>query len=504
MQTISAKDIVRRIRAENPWWDDKHEVSADHQKWAPRAYFDLFFPLVQMKSVHRAVVLMGPRRVGKTVMIHHAIKALLESGVTPNAICYFSVDHPIYNELTLEKLLKYYVQASGVNPKSEQLYVFFDEIQYLRKWEIHLKSFVDSHRNIKSIASGSAAAALKLRSAESGAGRFTDFLLPPLTFYEYLRLLDKSDLLRQGGEQVPEFFFAGENIDELNKEFLNYLNFGGYPEVIFNRQIQADPGRFIKSDIIDKVLLRDLPGLYGIRDIQELNYLFTTLAFNTANEISLEELSQNSGVAKNTIKRYIEYLEAAFLIKVVHRIDHSAKRFRRANFFKVYLTNPSMRAALFSPVDADDPAVAGLAETAIYSQWFHSGLPLYYARWNKGEVDIVHLSPNQKAGWVVEVKWSDRYVDHPEELKSLTSFCRANQLTLAFVTSRTKFAYQENDPVRLFFIQASVYCYTVGANILRGMKQPMETALQQLGFHKGFNPFTENGQLPESNESTQA
>jgi predicted AAA+ superfamily ATPase len=60
----------------------------------------------------------------------------------------------------------------------------------------------------------------------------------------------------------------------------------------FSERIQSDPGRFVKSDIIDKVLLRDLPGLYGVQDIQELNYLFTTLAFNSANEVSLEELSK--------------------------------------------------------------------------------------------------------------------------------------------------------------------------------------------------------------------
>lgn len=436
-------------------------------------------------------------------MIHHAIKALLESGVSPASICYFSVDHPIYNELSLEKLLKYYAQAGGVDLKTDRLYVFFDEIQYLRKWEIHLKSFVDNHRNIKSIASGSAAAALRLRSAESGAGRFTDFLLPPLTFYEYLQLLGKANLLDQN-EKIPEFYTTSD-IGELNKEFLNYLNFGGYPEVIFNEQIQADPGRFIKSDIIDKVLLRDLPGLYGIRDIQELNYLFTTLAFNTANEISLEELSQNSGVAKNTIKRYIEYLEAAFLIKVVHRIDHSAKRFRRANFFKVYLTNPSMRAALFSPIDADDEVVGSLAETAIYSQWFHSGQTLYYARWNKGdvkgEVDIVCLGPKQKASWVVEVKWSDRFIDNPTKLKSLASFCRANKISMGFVTSRTRFAFLKELRSPLYFMPASVYCYSVGANILRGMKQPMETSLKQLGFYMSDKVMPANGEMETGNET---
>ncbi len=157
---------------------------------------------------------------------------------------------------------------------------------------------MDTHPNIKAVVSGSAAAALRLKSDESGAGRFTDFLLPPLTFYEYLELLGEGSLVNRQAKG----FFTTESIDLLNTKFIYYLNFGGYPEVIFSPQIQSDPARFIKSDIIDKVLLRDLPSLYGISDIQELNYLFTTLAFNTADEVSLEGLSQSSGVAKNTIR----------------------------------------------------------------------------------------------------------------------------------------------------------------------------------------------------------
>jgi predicted AAA+ superfamily ATPase len=267
-------------------------------------------------------------------------------------------------------------------------------------------------------------------------------------------------------------FFSAKSIDQLNEQFLHYLNFGGYPEVIFSPQIQADPARFIKSDIIDKVLLRDLPSLYGIADIQELNYLFTTLAFNTANEISLGELSQNSGVAKNTIKRYIEYLEAAFLIKVVHRVDHNAKRFHRANFFKVYLTNPSMRAALFSPLKADDSAVGSLAETSVFSQWFHCESSLFYARWHDGEVDIVDLGSKQKVNWAVEVKWSDRYCDHPGELKGLLSFCKANKLKTVLVTSKSKTQLCNEEGIQLEFVPASVYCFTVGYNLIRWKKVP--------------------------------
>src|SRR5260370_42136712 len=120
MEAISPDDIVRRIRSENPWWEGDHTINPFFRDMRRRPYFDLFFPLVKAKSVRRAIVLMGPRRVGKTVMIFHAIQALMDEGVSPQSICYFSVDHPIYNGLSMDKLLTYYAQASGVDYKSEQ------------------------------------------------------------------------------------------------------------------------------------------------------------------------------------------------------------------------------------------------------------------------------------------------------------------------------------------------------------------------------------------------
>ncbi len=407
---------------------------------------------------------MGPKRVGKTVLIHHAIAELIASGVDPSTIAYVSVDHPLFNGLGLEDFVKLINEAGSSRLSSGRAHLFFDEIQYLKGWEVHLKALVDSYPRLNITVSGSAAAALKLKSSESGAGRFTDFILPPLTFYEYLVLLDLESLFDDSGEEKR--FFRAKEIDELNKHFVHYLNFGGYPEVVFSKQIQKDPGRFIKSDIIDKVLLRDLPSLYGIQDIQELNSLFTTLAYNTANEVSLEDLSSGSGVAKNTIKRYIEYLEAAFLIRVIHRVDKNAKRFKRANFFKVYLTNPSIRAALFSPVDADDLALGALVETAIFSRWFHSDTPMYYARWKNGEVDIVNLGQKQKPEWVVEVKWSDRIVNHPEELKGMIGFCKKHELNDSLVTTRTVLSNGIVDGIPIEYVPASEYCLTLGRNIV--------------------------------------
>lgn len=465
MKKIPVEQLIRRLNIENPWWENG-QIPKMYSACAPRAYRELFYPLVESRKIRRATVLMGPRRVGKTVLIHHSIQDLINSGIPPKKIAYFSVDHPIYNGLSLESLLDIFSEATGINYLEEECYIFFDEIQYLKNWEIHLKVIVDRLPNLKCVVSGSAAAALKLKSAESGAGRFTDFLLPPLTFHEYLKLLDKNHLVSP--PETENGFFTSDNMDELNRNFIHYLNYGGYPEVIFSQAIQADPGRYIKSDIIDKVLLRDLPGLYGIQDVQELNYLFTTIAFNSSNEVSLEELSKGSGVAKNTIKKYMEYLEAAFLIRTVHRIDRTAKRFKRANFFKVYLTNPSIRSALFSPVSHEDDALGALSETAIFSQWFHSGATLHYARWRNGEVDMVNIDRNQRVLWAIEVKWTDRFYHKPYDAKSLLQFCHSNNLESATVTTLTQTGNIKIDNVTLDFIPTSIYCYAVGRNIIKG------------------------------------
>jgi hypothetical protein len=274
---------------------------------------------------------------------------------------------------------------------------------------------------------------------------------------------------------IGAIFYTSTHLDKLNAHFVDYLNFGGYPEAIFNEKIQHNPGRFIRQDIIDKVLLRDLPSLYGINDVQELNSLFTSITYNTANEFSYEELSQSSGVPKNTLKKYIEYLEAAFLIKQVKRVDQSGKRFMRDNFFKLYLTNPSMRSALFSPLSAIDDQMGNMVETAIYAQWMHRDwFTPYYARWNNGEVDMIGLDEkNFKPNWALEVKWSNRYYEKPNELKSLQKFCTESGLDSALVTTIDKAGEKNVGNIAINFFPAASYAYTIGKNT-QILKQPFE------------------------------
>lgn len=465
----SEEQVLDRLRFENPWWVTG-AVEEYYTSMQRRLYFDLFMPLVKETSVRRAVVLMGPRRVGKTVMMYHAVQDILDHGIDPLKVALISIETPIYNNNSLEQLFSLCRKATK-QESPQGWYIFFDEIQYLRDWEVHLKSLVDSYPQTRFVVSGSAAAALRLKSIESGAGRFTDFMLPPLTFNEFLhlkkldRLIVETNLDWQGSLIK---FYSTNNIHEMNKHFLDYINFGGYPEVIFSDTIQSNPGRYIRNDIIDKVLLRDLPSLYGIRDVQELNSLFTAIAYNSAGEVSLEELSKNSGVQKNTIKRYIEYLEAAFLLKVVHKISNKPKQFQRATQFKIYLTNPSLRSALFAPMQATDPFIGNMVETAIYAQWLHrEWFTPYYARWQKGEVDMVKLDDKSfKPQWAVEIKWSNHYFDKPKELKPLLQFLKDNNLKSALVTTIDKEGTKEIDDLKFIYVPAAVYAYTVGKNTI--------------------------------------
>lgn len=203
--------------------------------------------------------------------------------------------------------------------------------------------------------------------------------------------------------------------------------------------------------------------------MQELNKLFNSLAYNTGNELTLESLSKSSGVSKNTIKRYLEYLEAAFLIKIVNRVDVTSKKFKRATTFKVYLTNPSMRAALFGPVTADHEAMGSLTETAVFSQWFHNQNidNLHYARWKSGEVDMVWINiATQKPDWCVEVKWSDLPCTDFRMLKGVLEYIKQNNLPGALVTTKTMTQDGIMDGVPIRFRPSASYTYTLGANIL--------------------------------------
>ena len=112
------KQIQGRLKIDNPWWTEG-KIPSYYQMMTPRLYLDIFYPLVKDVSIQRALILMGPRRVGKTVMLYHSIQRLIDEGVSPQNIIYVSVETPIYNNILLELLFTLAKQILGKEDSKE-------------------------------------------------------------------------------------------------------------------------------------------------------------------------------------------------------------------------------------------------------------------------------------------------------------------------------------------------------------------------------------------------
>ncbi len=100
MRQVTESEIENRLREDNPWWRAGQGVDALIAGYPRRSYVPGFVSLIADSTVQRAVVLLGPRRVGKTVMVLHAIDALLRRpDVQGQDILYLSLETPIYTHL---------------------------------------------------------------------------------------------------------------------------------------------------------------------------------------------------------------------------------------------------------------------------------------------------------------------------------------------------------------------------------------------------------------------
>jgi uncharacterized protein len=154
MLAIAEPDIKQRIERDNPWWQDEPGPITE-ATYKQRVYFEPFKSLALDFKIRRAAVLLGPRRVGKTVLVKQLIHEAIQGGIHPKSALYVSLDTPIYFGISLEKFTEFMPTRNGI-----QRLIVFDEIQYLKNWEVHLKDLVDAYPNIKFIVTGSAAVAL--------------------------------------------------------------------------------------------------------------------------------------------------------------------------------------------------------------------------------------------------------------------------------------------------------------------------------------------------------
>ena len=247
---------------------------------------DIYIPQAQLaRLAHlvapgKVVVVYGPRRVGKTTLIKRYIQehdrdALLVTGE----------DIAVRDYLESQSLVKL---KSFVGRRRT---LIVDEAQHVRQIGLNLKLLADHAPGLRIIATGSSSFDLARQTGEPLTGRKYTLLLLPLAQLEL---------------QEREIAHETRALLELR------LIYGSYPEVVL-MESNEDRQRYLK-ELTDSYLFKDILQLEGVRQADKLLRLLQLLAFQIGQVVSTTELGTQLGMSKNTVDRYLDLLEKAYIL----------------------------------------------------------------------------------------------------------------------------------------------------------------------------------------------
>lgn len=366
----------------NPWWTEEFIV-----EYKPR---NIYSEIQKHMHLRFVLALSGLRRVGKTTLMRKIIYDSL-SAYTRQNIFYFSFDD--IKDTPLMKVLDEYADYLHKDLRKEKFLILFDEIQKLEGWSEQLKVIYDLYPNMKIILSGSESLFIRKKIRESLAGRMFEYSISTLNFSEFLYFREKK--------------FDNLNLyqKEILSEFRQFMICNGFPEIISESEETCE--KYIKENVIEKILFKDLPQLVPIGDVSLIDSLLKIIIDKPGQIINLEDLAKELNIARQTLSQYLDYLEKSFLIRKLYNYSKNARKTQRR--YKKYY--PSIISHLLLK---DSNSFGYIFETSMVNELRAD----YFWRDSfKNEVDIVLQNPLR----AMEIKSGEI---KERDLASLKSFIR--------------------------------------------------------------------------------
>lgn len=237
--------------------------------------------IVNKLQPNKVIVLLGARRVGKTLLLNHLIEHSIHE-----PFLFFNGEDMAVQALLSQRTDENYKRLLG-----DKKLLILDEAQKLEDVGQILKFMVDTIEGLKVIATGSSVFDLSNKLGEPLTGRKYTFKMYPLAQMEYSAI---------------------ENSVQTMAKLEERLIYGCYPELVHlpSNQEKAD----YLNEMVDAYLLKDILEFDGIRNATKMLHLLRLIAFQIGKEVSLEELGRQLALSRNTVEKYLDLLSKVFVV----------------------------------------------------------------------------------------------------------------------------------------------------------------------------------------------
>ncbi len=446
--------FTENLRKTNPWWDGKPGPPLPAFKRWP---FDRLVRLLE-KGMTPAVVLRGPRRVGKTVLLRQIMEHFLAQGVSPSRLLYVPFDElesarqiqePI---LTVARWFEENILGRSFNESAREgapAHLFFDEVQNLDNWSPQIKNLVDNQA-VRVLITGSSSLRIEA-GRDSLAGRITTLEMGPLLLREIAGLrFGFSDSPIWGDNNLdnllrPDFWHSAKEAAMQNSgvrwdAFQAFSERGGYPAAQEHADLPwPEIADYLNETVIKRAIIHDLRlGARGQKRDEKLLEEVFRLACRYGGQaagqnVFVPEIQQAlaGNVGWTRILNYLRFLDGTLLIRLTEPLEIRLKR--KKSPAKICLCDHSLRASWLQevvPLDpqglAHDPYLADLAGHLAESTlgYFLSSVPnldisYFPTRGAEPEVDFVLTVGTRRIP--IEVKYRRR-IDPHEDTRGLRAF----------------------------------------------------------------------------------
>lgn len=428
---MASPSLLEQLQEQNPWWrsgtiaGDRNLRALEQMPFQrePTVLDDLDL------SQPNVYTLRGPRQVGKTTACKLLIGKLLERGVPPTRILYYSLDLESDPQAIIEILRA----AKRRHPQPDgRWHVILDEISSVPDWQKAIKWLRDQTDAVDDflLLTGSIASDIRrgseLLPGRRGPGTHLDKLLLPLSFSEFC-LARQPDLqperkltlleLMAPNEEISELLFRAQfraaDLDELLRQ---YASIGGFPAAVGDLLREGQVTERTVS-VIWSLISGDLIRLG--RDSQLAARLLDRMRISLGTPISWKTLATELDAATETAQEYARHLEEAFISVILYAWDTARAMPARRKGKKLYAFDPlflevpgliqASTRRISLPAVIENLVGMGIYRTAEAPHLEAIYLPrtLYYWRSSKGrEVDF--YVRRQRAEMPVEVRYQEK------------------------------------------------------------------------------------------------